>query len=78
MEDYEIDFDQTCPECAHDKSHYRDCDSLNCEDGVADENFDDAINFPLEGVDVYTCPECRGTGIMEWCPKCGYDYTTKE
>ena len=74
MEDYEIDGEKKCPKCGHEQSHYRDCDNLNCEDGVSDENFDDAINSPVEGRDVYTCPECKGIGIIEWCPNCGYDY----
>lgn len=77
MEDYQTD-EADCPECGHYESRYRDCDQLNCEDGVADENFDDAINSPIEGVDVYTCPECKGRGIKEWCPNCGYEYTGNE
>lgn len=74
MEDYEIDYEQTCPHCGHTGSHYRDCDSLNCDEGFADENFDDPINSPEEGVDLYICPECKGRGIIEWCPQCGYNY----
>jgi len=74
MEDYQIDFEQTCPKCGHGQSHYRNCDSFNCNDGVADEHFDDPINFPIEGSTVYSCPDCKGKSIIEWCPKCGHDY----
>lgn len=74
MNDYEIDFEQTCPNCHHHQSHYHNCDSLNCDDGMSDEHFNDAINSPVEGRDLYKCTECNGRGIIEWCPKCGYDY----
>jgi len=28
----------------------------------------------MHGDGMAACPECNGTGIQRWCPKCGADY----
>ena len=74
MEDYEIDYEQSCPKCEFNQSYYRQCDQFDCNGGMIDQHFDDPISYPVEGKDLYTCPECEGTNKREWCPKCGYEY----
>ena len=69
---YEIDCEQKCQECGNEFSHYRDCD--RCEDGYCDYYDDDPINSPIEGVNIYKCPECNGSSVIEWCPKCGHEF----
>ena len=74
MEDYEQDYDESCPQCGHSPTHYRSCNEIHCEDGYIDESENDPINFyPVESE--VKCGECYGTGIEEWCPKCGCDIT---
>jgi len=68
-EEYEIDYDLTCPKCGHSPLHSRECMNW-CEDGFFDENDDDPINF-APGEAYRQCQECRGTGIERWCPFCG-------
>lgn len=75
--DYEIDFDQTCPKCGFTFSHFRDCNSFNCDEGMADASYNDPINY-AEGEVLFICPECKGRGVIEWCPNCGYEYSGKE
>jgi len=70
MEDYEEDYDECCPKCDHSPTHYRQCE--NCDEGYIDEYENDAINF-APGESLIRCDECYGTGVIEWCPKCGYD-----
>lgn len=70
MSDYEQAFDLECPKCGHSPVHYRSCSELSCNDGFIDENDDDPINF-MPGESEYPCPECRGTSVEQWCPKCG-------
>lgn len=72
-DDYEFD-DLTCPKCGHSPLHSRTCSNLCCDDGYIDEYDDDPINF-MEGESFYKCNECKGTGIIRWCPKCGKDLT---
>ena len=72
MEDYEQDYEECCPKCGHSPTHYRDCSELHCDEGYIDENDLDPIDF-MEGESYIMCNECYGTGIDEWCPKCGYD-----
>jgi len=72
MDDFEI-MDGPCPKCGHGQLRYRDCTNF-CEDGMLDEADFDAINF-MPGEEVYPCQECKGTGSVTWCPKCGTDLT---
>lgn len=70
-EDYEID-DRPCPKCGHGETRSRYCDQIGCDDGYIDECDDDPINF-APGEEYSVCQECCGTGVVRWCPKCGYD-----
>lgn len=72
MIDYEIDDESTCPECGNEYIHYRTCN--HCEDGFIDEYEDDAINYAPHS-EYRRCSECLGTGLEQWCPKCGADLT---
>ena len=70
MEDYEQDYENECPKCGHSPTHYRDCD--HCEDGFIDQWENDPINY-LPGESLIRCEECCGSGVVSWCPECGYD-----
>lgn len=72
-DDYEIDSDLSCPKCNHSPLHYRDCTNF-CDDGFIDESDDDPINF-FPGECERPCSECKGTGVVWWCPNCGEDLT---
>jgi hypothetical protein len=70
MDDY-WDSDESCPKCGHGPTRVRHCDVIGCDDGWVDEYDEDPINCsPGEYV---ACSECRGAGIVRWCPKCGAD-----
>jgi hypothetical protein len=72
MDDYEIDYDEICPHCNHSPIHWRECSNYCCEDGWIDlYEYDDPLWY--DPGDVQRCPECHGTGIEKWCPKCGKD-----
>lgn len=71
-EDVEFDYDETCPKCGHSPTHSRPCDAPYCEDGLIDMYEDDPINFS-PGEEFKRCDECNGTGMLNWCPKCGCD-----
>ena len=68
MDDYEQDYNMSCPKCNHTPIHYRVCQ--HCEDGFNDEHENDAINF-MPGESLIRCNECYGAGTEIWCPKCG-------
>lgn len=72
MEEYEQDYEECCPKCDHSPIHYRDCTEFHCDEGYIDENNLDPINF-TEGESLIICGECYGSGIEQWCPKCGYN-----
>lgn len=67
MEEYELNYDDSCPKCGHSPLHFRDCTNL-CEDGWFDESDE---WYESEGSILEKCPECKGTGTEQWCPKCG-------
>lgn len=70
MDDYQIDYDETCPKCKHSPIHWRHCNNYCCEDGWIDMyEYDDPLWY--DPGDVEMCLECRGTGIEKWCPNCG-------
>jgi len=71
MDDYEL-LEVVCPKCGQHPTHTRCCDNLLCEDGWVDEHEEDAVNF-APGEEYLICTECRGTGRLRWCPKCGTD-----
>lgn len=68
-EDYEIDYENSCPKCGHSPIHCRDCTNF-CDEGYFDESEDDPINF-YPGESERKCEECKGTGVEIWCPHCG-------
>lgn len=76
MDDYDVDYDGTCPYCNHSPIHSRSCINF-CDDGFIDEHEDDPINF-MPGESVRRCRECRGTGVEIWCPKCGQNLSGVE
>ena len=69
-DDYEY-CDQPCPRCGHTPTHWRDCTAF-CGEGFIDLHDDDPINY-APGEEIEPCPECLGTGIEHWCPKCSYN-----
>lgn len=73
--DFFYDYDNPCPKCGHEPTHYRDCSELGCEDGAIDESEED---FCLPGTVLVSCETCHGTGIEQWCPKCGYEFRNKD
>lgn len=75
MIDYELDDESVCPQCGNEYIHYRTCNE--CEDGFIDEYEDDAINYAPH-TEYRRCSECLGTGLQQWCPKCGADLTDVE
>ncbi len=74
--DFEQDYDLSCPTCGHSPLHNRTCENLWCDDGLIDENDDDPINF-LPGESLSNCDECKGTGVEWWCPGCGENLSGK-
>lgn len=69
MDHYQIEY-IPCPKCDHHLIHSNDCINIACEDGSVDISDDD---FLSPGSNYETCSECNGTGILRWCPSCGYD-----
>lgn len=70
--EYETDYDNPCPHCGHDEIRWRHCEVVGCDDGWIDmHEYDDPLWFDEGETEI--CPECRGTGIEQWCPKCGKD-----
>jgi hypothetical protein len=65
--DYEDD-ELQCPKCGN-FTRSRDCDNLFCNDGFIDLHEDDPLLF--EEGEEEVCDECKGTGIIRWCPNCG-------
>lgn len=68
-EEYDID-DVSCLKCGNEQIHSRDCTNIFCEGGYIDDSEEDPINYG-PGESEHRCPECRGTEIERWCPKCG-------
>lgn len=75
--EYEIDpADEACPHCGSDEIRWRHCEVIGCDDGYIDmHEYDDPLWFD-EG-ETEMCRECRGTGVEQWCPKCGQDPRAK-
>lgn len=69
MEDYEIDYETSCPKCGHDRIHYRDCINIHCIDGDIDLYDEDPLWYTAGETE--ECSECGGTGVEKWCPNCG-------
>ena len=76
MNDYDIDYDETCPHCGHTPTHSRPCQEIGCDDGYIDlHEFDDPLWYDIGEIAV--CDVCNGTGIEVWCPVCGKDPRTE-
>jgi hypothetical protein len=74
-DDYQYD-DCECPKCGHAPTHSRDsqnCDEMN-EVCVCIDDLCRGSGECIHGDGMDPCPECAGTGIQRWCPKCGADY----
>ena len=73
MDDYELDFEQECLKCGHSPTRWRDCWKCGGEGGRGwdDLQFEDPLWYSPS--DFIACDECNGTGIIEWCSKCGCD-----
>lgn len=75
MDDYEID-DLQCPACGNPVTHSDRC--LLCDEmnEVVDCCDDLCVGAGrcIHGDGMAPCPECSGTGIRRWCPKCHADY----
>ena len=69
-EDWE-NSDIKCPHCAHFPCRARDCIEIGCNEGCIDDFDDDPLWFSPG--DFHLCGECRGTGVVMWCPSCGND-----
>lgn len=75
MYDDDIDYtDRACPKCGEYEVRSCHCDAFPCDDGWCDEHEDDPINFG-PGEEYTMCHECLGTGVVQWCAKCGCDVT---
>lgn len=70
MDEYELE-DTECPACGHSPIHASDCTVLGCEDGWVDRYDEDPLWYDQDKPE--RCDECYGTGILRWCPKCGFD-----
>lgn len=68
--DYDYD-DDPCPNCGHEPTHRRLCQNLDCDDGFIDCYDEDPLWY--DPGDTEICPDCQGTGVERWCPKCGYN-----
>lgn len=68
---YEDDYEYPCPYCGNPFTRWQDCTVFGCDDGYIDLYDEDPLWYD-EG-DFKVCTECRGTGIMMWCPNCGKD-----
>ncbi len=68
---YEDDYDRPCPHCGNPFTRWRRCQWSGCEDGYISLYDEDPLYYDED--DEEMCEDCRGTGIEEWCPKCGKD-----
>ena len=71
LDDDVMDCDIACPTCGQSPTRSRDCGHLGCEDGYVDLYDEDPIYY--QPGETETCSECRGTGVVVWCPNCGND-----
>lgn len=71
MSDYQQDYETRCPHCGHSPTHWRECQELGCNEGQIDVFDEDPLWYSPGETE--TCTACYGTGIEQWCPKCGAD-----
>jgi transcription initiation factor IIE alpha subunit len=72
-DDWEEEYEFTCPKCGASPVRYRECD---CDDGMVWGYEEDPLWY---GIDEWEeCPECHGRGCFRWCPECGTDLTAPE
>lgn len=63
----------TCPKCGHE-SYVRDCD---CEDGKSFHDCGNDCCVCLNPIANVKCDRCAGTGSLEWCRRCAWDFIEK-
>jgi hypothetical protein len=66
-DDFEVDYDTSCPHCGHEKTHHREC--RECEDGLVNRFDEDPLWYDVDECEV--CDTCKGKGYEHWCPNCG-------
>lgn len=71
MEDYDI-YDDQCEKCGHWETRRRDCTALDCDDGYYHDCGEDCCCC-AEPTPNRRCDECRGHGVLVWCPNCGWE-----
>jgi hypothetical protein len=72
MDDYyEDDYDFPCPACNNPFTRWQHCNE--CDDGFIDLYDEDPLWY--DPGDSEPCRECSGTGMLCWCPDCGWDVT---
>lgn len=62
--------DEECPCCGFETA-IKDCTALGCEDGTVDLYEEDPLLFGPD--ECASCPECSGSGVHQWCQRCGWD-----
>ncbi len=75
-EDSYEDGDIACPACGHAPTHSRHCqtcDEFN-EVVVCCDDICVGSGHCIHGDGMAACPDCDGTGIERWCPKCSANY----
>jgi len=68
--DYEVD-ERPCTHCQHSPTLHRDCDAIDCDNGLVSLYEEDPVNFSPNEFQI--CRDCRGFGSMWWCPNCYAD-----
>lgn len=70
-DDYEI-CDEQCEKCGHWEVRRRECTELDCEDGYYHDCGEDCCCC-LHPEPNRACDECKGHGVLVWCPNCGWE-----
>ena len=76
MADFEVDYDLECPKCHHTPLHSDRCQRCGDIEGTEDLSDDDPVNY-RQGT-LVRCRECKGHGIIRWCPGCKANLTGQD